>query len=110
MTPVEGSLYREPDGTIAVIVGGAPIRFASMAELIETRYGNAQWTSVPKGWFDALPDQPRDGSYLRDVANGMIHQMAGGKKRALTWDEWSALGWPTFTNVPVDFLNTIPTA
>jgi hypothetical protein len=36
--------------------------------------------------------------------------MISGKKKPLTFDEWSALGSPAFTNVPAGLLAGIPNA
>ncbi|GLW10195.1 hypothetical protein Misp01_53240, partial [Microtetraspora sp. NBRC 13810] len=82
-TPVDGRLYREPDGTIAVIVGGAPVRFSSMAELTASGYGSAAISGVPAGWLGRLPQVPRDGSFLRNAGNGGIFVVVGGAKYGL---------------------------
>ncbi|WP_285780848.1 M23 family metallopeptidase, partial [Microtetraspora sp. NBRC 13810] len=82
-TPVDGRLYREPDGTIAVIVGGAPVRFSSMAELTASGYGSAPISGVPAGWLGRLPQVPRDGSFLRNAGNGGIFVVVGGAKYGL---------------------------
>ncbi|SDJ02835.1 M23 family metallopeptidase [Nonomuraea jiangxiensis] len=103
---VEGRLYREPNGTIAVIAGGAPVRFANMDELNATGYGSVPTTPVIAGWLNTLPQQPRIGTYLHNPADNTIHVIAGGAKYALTYDEWNTLGRPAHVSVPVRFLNT----
>ncbi|MGN9840853.1 hypothetical protein ACTMTI_22290 [Nonomuraea sp. H19] len=105
-TPVEGRLYREPDGTIAVIAGGAPVRFAGMAELEAAGYGDTAWTGVPAGWLNNLPQEPRDGTYLRSPANGSIYVTAGGAKYHLSPTDWEALGKPGSINVPVRVIDS----
>ncbi|SDI99919.1 hypothetical protein [Nonomuraea jiangxiensis] len=105
VTAVEGRLYREPSGTIAVIAGGAPVRFASMDELAATGYGSAPLTAVPAGWLNRLPQEPRDGTFLRDAANGAISVIAGGAKYGLTLAEWEAMGRPGSINVPLRVIN-----
>ncbi|MGN9840852.1 hypothetical protein ACTMTI_22285 [Nonomuraea sp. H19] len=104
VTPAEGHLYREPSGTIAVIAGGAPVRFAGMAELEAAGYGDAALTAVPAGWLNKLPQDPRNGTYLRSAADGSIYVIAGGAKYHLTPAEWNEMGKPGATNVPVRFL------
>lgn len=105
VTPVDGHLYREPDGTIAVIVGGAPVRFTSMAELTAAGYGGASLTSVPAGWLNHLPQDPPNGSYLRDYADGSIYVIVGGAKYGLGLPEYNAMGRPLAINVPVHVLD-----
>lgn len=105
VTPVEGHLYREPDGTIAVIAGGAPVRFHSMAELAAAGYGGTSFTSVPAGWLNDLPQDPRNGSYLRDYVDGSIYVLAGAAKYGLSLPEYNAMGRPFAINVPVYFLD-----
>jgi hypothetical protein len=104
VTPVEGHLYREPDGTIAVIVGGAPARFQSMAELAAAGYSAASCTSVPAGWLNDLPQDPQNGSYLRNYADGSIYVIAGAAKYGLSLPEYNAMGRPLAVNVPVHFI------
>ncbi|GLW09453.1 hypothetical protein Misp01_45820 [Microtetraspora sp. NBRC 13810] len=105
VTPVEGRLYREPDGTVAVIAGGAPIRFGSMEELTASGYAGVAMTAVPAGWMKKLPQDPRNGTYLRDAADGSISVIAGGAKYGLSAAEWNALGRPGSINVPIRFIN-----
>ncbi|WP_218034793.1 hypothetical protein, partial [Acrocarpospora corrugata] len=102
---VEGALYREPSGTIAVIAGGAPVSFINPAELTASGYGGAPMTAVPDGWLQSLPQSPRNGTYLRNAANGSIYVTVGGAKYGLNAAEYAALGSPLATNVPVRFLD-----
>jgi hypothetical protein len=104
---VDGQLYREPDGTIAVILGGAPGRFINMPELIEAGYGSTPFTNVSKGWLKTLPQEPRDGTYLRDNRNGTIWLVVGGAKYALTYAEWGMLGYPRAVNAPPNYVAQI---
>ncbi|WP_329427444.1 hypothetical protein OG339_45225 [Streptosporangium sp. NBC_01495] len=104
--PVEGRLYREPSGTIAVVAGGAPVRFSSMEELNASGYEGAPFTNVPAGWLNTLPQSPRDGTYLRNAADGGISVIAGGAKYGLSHPEWTALGQPASINVPIRLINT----
>jgi hypothetical protein len=97
---VDGQLYREPDGTIAVIVGGAPARFTSMAELAQSGYGST-------GWFKSLPQEPRDGSYMRDSRDGSIFLVVGGAKYPLSYAEWGQLGYPGAHNTPPSYIAQI---
>jgi hypothetical protein len=102
----DGSLYREPDGTMAVIAGGAPVRFASMDELNRAGYSNVAWTAVPAGWLNKLPQDPRNGTYLRNASDGSIFVIAGGAKYHLSSAEWTAMGQPGSINVPVRFIDS----
>src|SRR5262249_45550644 len=70
-------LQREPDGTIAVIAGGAPFRFSSMAELEGCGYDGVPWSDVPAGTFAKLPRAPQNGTLLH-LADGRIFVVAGG--------------------------------
>ncbi|WP_329427442.1 M23 family metallopeptidase [Streptosporangium sp. NBC_01495] len=106
VAPVEGRLYREPSGTIAVVAGGAPVRFSSMEELNASGYEGAPFTNVPAGWLNTLPQSPRDGTYLRNAADGGISVIAGGAKYGLSHPEWTALGQPASINVPIRLINT----
>ncbi|GLW10197.1 hypothetical protein Misp01_53250 [Microtetraspora sp. NBRC 13810] len=72
--------------------------------------GTPGFANVPVGWINAFGAVPRDGSYMRDVRDGTIYVVNAGKKRALGYDEWVALGKPASGNVPVGFLNQIPNA
>ncbi|GAA4208346.1 hypothetical protein GCM10022252_73370 [Streptosporangium oxazolinicum] len=107
--PVEGRLYREPNGTVAVVAGGAPVRFTSMDELNASGYEGAPLTNVPAGWLNTLPQTPRDGTYLRNASGGGISIITGGAKYDLSLAEWTALGQPASVNVPVRLINTYGT-
>ncbi|GAA4208341.1 hypothetical protein GCM10022252_73360 [Streptosporangium oxazolinicum] len=109
VTPVEGRLYREPNGTVAVVAGGAPVRFTSMDELNASGYEGAPLTNVPAGWLNTLPQTPRDGTYLRNASGGGISIITGGAKYDLSLAEWTALGQPASVNVPVRLINTYGT-
>ena len=77
--PADGSLVREPDGTIALAVGGALISYLSPAELTQAGYANATTTAEPQGFVEADPTTvPADGSLIRNPANGSESAVAGG--------------------------------
>jgi hypothetical protein len=105
VAPENGKLYREPSGVIAVIIGGAPARFQNMAELIAAGYENTPFTQVPANYFRALPQTPRNGSYVRDFTTKAISVVVGGAKYHLSAAEWDALGNPSAINAPASFLD-----
>ncbi|MEU7803216.1 S1 family peptidase [Micromonospora arborensis] len=74
----EGSVYREPWGTISVVAGGAPIWFDSVDEIGATGYPTS-WTAVPNGTFGLLPTAPRDGTVVANPQGG-VFVFAGGAK------------------------------
>jgi hypothetical protein len=108
-TAVEGALYREPNGTIAVIAGGAPVSFSNPAELVASGYGGAPMTAVPEGWLNSLPQDPRNGTFLRNAGDGSIYVIAGRAKYGLNPEEYAVLGSPSSTNVPVRYLDLFGT-
>jgi hypothetical protein len=105
-----GQLDREPSGAIAVIVGGAPARFQSMAELTAAGYANVPYTNVPAGYLASLPQVPSDGSIIRDNVTGEIDIIAGGARYWLSASQWAALGSPSYVNVPESFFPTLGTS
>lgn len=107
--PENGKLYREPSGLIAVIIGGAPARFQSMAELVAAGYENTPFTQVPANYFRSLSQTPRNGSYVRDFTTKAISVVVGGVKYHLTAAEWDALGKPAAINAPASFLDDFDT-
>ncbi|MEU7399590.1 S1 family peptidase, partial [Streptomyces albogriseolus] len=74
----DGSVYREPAGTISVVAGGAPIWFDSVDEIAATGYP-LSWTAVPNGTFGLLPTVPRNGTVVSAPHHG-IYVVAGGAK------------------------------
>lgn len=75
---VDGSLYREPAGSISVIAGGAPVWFDNIGEISGAGYP-VSWTSVPNGTFGLLPAAPRDGTVVQNPQGG-VWVFAGGAK------------------------------
>ncbi|GII79052.1 hypothetical protein Sru01_40340 [Sphaerisporangium rufum] len=109
--PREGAVYREPDGSIAVIAGGAAVPFLTMAEVNAAGYGNAVSTAVPAGWIRSQPSEPRDGTFLRNNADSSVYVVAGGAKYGLSYEQFVAMGKPASVNVPVrviDGYGTVP--
>lgn len=89
----DGALLHQPDGTVAVIAGGAALVFSSLAELAQAGYASAPLTEVPAGYLDHLPSVPRDGTLLRDNTTGAIEVIAGGARFAFAnLDELTAAG------------------
>jgi hypothetical protein len=106
----DGTLVREPDGTIAVLAGGAPFSFASMVELETAGYARKPFVHVPAGYIARLPKLPRDRTLLRDRVSGTIAVITGGAKvQFISWPEYVAAGYEraTFTNVAARHIASI---
>ncbi|MCG5467629.1 trypsin-like serine protease [Micromonospora sp. LAH09] len=105
----DGSLYREPAGTISVIAGGAPIWFDSVDEISATGYPQS-WATVPDGTFGLLPAVPRNGTVVAAPHHG-IYVVAGGAKiwfgspQEMVDTGYGGIG-PTI--VPTRYLDTFP--
>jgi hypothetical protein len=94
-----------------VIAGNAKFAFANWNEYVAAGYEHASFTTAPLRVIQAFSDVPQDGTLLRDPASGTIVSVAGGTKYAFpSWDEYVAAGYAnaTFTNVPVRFIDAIP--
>jgi hypothetical protein len=107
----DGTVLREPDGTIAVAAGGAAFRFATWDEYLASGYRADQWSSVPSGFLSRMRTTPVDGTLLRDDGTGSISVVAGGAKVTFaTWDELVAAGYGSgrFVNVPVRSIKALP--
>lgn len=106
-----GGLYREPSGVIAVLVGGAPIRFQDWSEYSAAGYASSHFVNVPSGWFNSLPQAPRTSAYPvypRNNSTGAIYAIAGGAKYQLSGAEWGQIPNAQYVNSPVSWLNTLP--
>src|SRR5262249_15720941 len=100
-------LQREPDGTIAVIAGGAPFRFSSMAELEGCGYDGVPWSDGPGGTFGKVPRAPQNGTLLH-LADGRIFVVAGGAAFWFpTWADYVAAGYEKATPVAVPTAPTL---
>ncbi|GAA4051010.1 hypothetical protein [Nonomuraea soli] len=64
----------------AAIVGGAKIPFVSMAELVESGYGNAPTHIVPTRVWTALSDQIMDGTRIQNAGSTSQAAIVGGAK------------------------------
>lgn len=99
----DGTVLREPNGTIAVADGGAPFRFASPDEYHQAGYGDGQWRSVSDGFLARMPQAPRNGTLVRNPAGGGIYVFAGGAKLLFSsMDELNNAGYGStrWVNVP----------
>jgi hypothetical protein len=109
----DGTLLREPNGSIAVVAGGAVYSFASMDELNAAGYGGKPYVSVPAGHLATMPAEPRDGTLVRNPADGgSIAVIAGGAKFSFsTMEDLSAAGYGgrPFVNIPNRAFNAITT-
>ena len=77
--PADGTLVREPNGTIALAIGGALISYLNPTELSQAGYAGAAATAEPQGFIEADPATvPADGSLIRNPANGAESAVAGG--------------------------------
>jgi hypothetical protein len=99
-----GALLRVSDGTIFVIAGSAkyPLSAAEWAAM-----GRPHFVQVPRRVTDALDGVPADNTFLRDPAAGSIYHIVGEAKYPLTAADYTALGNPGYTNVPVGFIDSI---
>lgn len=98
-----GQLIRTPDGTIFVVAGGAkyPLSYAQWHAM-----GLRAYTDVSAATADTLAAVPRDGTFLRDMTSGTIHQIVSGTRYALrSVGEWQALGSPAYVDVPAGFID-----
>lgn len=74
----DGTVLREPNGTIAVAVGGAAFRFANWDEYLATGYHDKQWVNVSDGFLNQMSSKPKDGTLVRNPETGTIWVVAGG--------------------------------
>jgi hypothetical protein len=98
----DGQLIRIPNGTIFIVAGGAKygLSYAQWAAM-----GLRGYTDVSDATAAALVDVPRDGTFLRNPADGGIFKIVSGTRYRLSAAEWQALGSPGYTDVPVEFIN-----
>ena len=86
-TPREATFLREPNGTIAVVHGGAAFPIASLEDLgrlqAELGMSPSEVGPVPSGALASLRPLPRDGTVLRDDSNGSIVYMYQGARRGV---------------------------
>ncbi|MGW3963210.1 hypothetical protein ACWED2_25565 [Amycolatopsis sp. NPDC005003] len=107
----DGTVFREASGTIAVASGGAPFRFGNMDEYHQAGYADGQWTNVPAGFADRMPQTPRPGTVLRNPAGGGLYVVAGGAKLLFTsMDDFHNAGHGDsgWINVPGSALDRLP--
>lgn len=85
----DGDFVADPrDGAVYRIAGGAPIYVSTWAAFPGTQQ---LWTLRP-GDFDALPQYPRDGTFIRDTSTGAVFRIAGGAP--LYVSSWAPFGGP----------------
>ncbi|NKY41162.1 trypsin-like serine protease, partial [Cellulomonas septica] len=103
----DGQLIRTPNGTISIVAGGAKygLSYAQWAAM-----GLRGYTDVSDATAATLVDVPRDGTFLRNPADGGIYKIVSGTRYRLSATEWQALGSPGYTDVPVEFINRAPDA
>jgi hypothetical protein len=99
-----GTLVRGPDGAVYIVAGSAKYHL-SRAEYVAL--SSPPFVNVPVRLLAALDSSPNDNTFLRDAANGAIYQIAGNAKYYLGPADYSSLGSPAATNVPVGFINSI---
>jgi hypothetical protein len=75
---VDGSLLREANGAIWVILGGARFRVPDMATLTRL-YPGAQTTDVPTGGINHISTIPIDGTLLREESGAIWAIFGGGR-------------------------------
>ena len=67
-------VYDEGSRKFFRIAGGAPVLVTSFAP-----FGGAQpYRRLSAGEFDALPQYPRDGTFVADRSTGVVYRFAGG--------------------------------
>ena len=101
---VQAALVRPTDGEFVLdsatgavfrMAGGAPIYVSTWAV-----FGGAQPVRVLRPEeFRALPQRPRDGTFIRDARNSSVYQIVGGAP--LYVSSWDAFGGPQ-PNILVD--------
>lgn len=102
----DGQLIRTPDGTISVVAGGAkhPLSYAQWSAM-----GLRGYTDVSDATAASLGDVPRDGTFLRNMDTGEIHQIIGGTRyRLASVAEWRSIGAPGYVDVPPGFVTMVP--
>jgi hypothetical protein len=108
----DGTLLREPNGSIAVMAGGAAYSFSSMDELNAAGYGGKPYVSVAAGFLATLPSsRVADGTLLRR-SDGSISVTAGGAGFSFgSMAELSAAGYGSrpFVNIGWNAFNAVPT-
>lgn len=106
----DGALYREPSGAVAVIVGGHPVAFQSMAELVATGYNASTATDVPAGQLSLLPAAPRNGTLVRTPDGGVSVIFGGTRTWFSSMDELNNSGYAgrPFIAVPQRYLDQLP--
>jgi hypothetical protein len=103
----DGQLEQEPNGEMAVTVGGAAAIFQSTAELTDAGYAGVTPTEVPAGTFEGMAKVPNTGTLIRDNVTGEIDIIAGGARYHLSGTEWVGLHTPAYVNVPESFFGTL---
>ncbi|WP_375771453.1 FG-GAP-like repeat-containing protein [Archangium gephyra] len=95
-TPREATFLREPDGTIAVVHGGAAFPIASLEDLgrIQAELGMSpsEVGPVPSGTLASLRPLPRDGTVLRDASGAIVYMYQGARRDVLDMVELNELG------------------
>jgi CHAP domain len=100
----DGAVVRAPNGAIYVIAGDAGYHL-SQAEYAQL--GSPRFVNVPTSLIGRLGRVPTDDTFLRDPATGAVYHVIGGAKYWLSGAEYTALGGPAFTNVPIGFINLV---
>jgi len=85
---VEGSYIRSSTSkSVYRIVGGAPVHVSSWAALGTTQQPTRTMTPAQ---IHALPQYPKDGTYIRVRSSGNVYRVIGGAPLPLT--DWSYFG------------------
>jgi hypothetical protein len=93
-------------GTDSVIVSGAPIPFASPAEIAAAGLSPSQFADVPPSYFTALPTTPGARAFVQGDASSQIYQIWGGEdKNAVS----AALGGSPVVVVSQSWLDSLHT-
>ncbi|WP_310381061.1 hypothetical protein [Actinoplanes couchii] len=107
----DGTLLREPNGSIAVMAGGAAFAFNSMDELNAAGYAGRPYVSVAAGTLATLPPtRVADGTLVRR-SDGSIAVIAGGAAFSFaSMTELTAAGYGSrpFVNIGWNAYNALP--
>ena len=103
-TPADGTLVRNPEGTVVVVVGGARIGFASGQELTGAGYSPSQEVEVADRQLSSLPTVPANGTLVAAPGSSQAWAIQNGAKTASTAPVSSAV------TVPASYVNSLPTS
>ncbi|GLX41624.1 hypothetical protein Sros01_76970 [Streptomyces roseochromogenus] len=101
------------DATVYVMAGGKAVAL-SYADFTGLGYDKRPLEGLPAEWLTAAAAKavPADGTMLLAQGNNTVWQVTGGKKRAMTADEFGAgkASFDDVVSVPAALIDGLPTA